>query len=409
MTMVQSHNTTLLDPGDFTNIQNNAYPIVFAYNGRDHFSPTMPVSPAQYIQWKTEKELGSLLGASLHVMAGLDFSQVPEGVCNALNEVQSSIARNLQVISKTGLALYKKKQDQAPYQGPSVHQPPGPVVPARPAPPSLPQSEEPPPATPGTSSAGSSAAGAAKKKGREGFTCAECGVIKYRRPDFEGHLWWHHGLGEPIVCNRGNCQNRSFSCKSSLTQHVRNQHEKVFKYSCPDCLYGSDSWDCITSHRVNKHKHRFVNKKGKRVVFTCPHCNKEFVAAHLLKKHVKSESCTTHKTLKCPKCTRLFKSKEGLDRHISNQHQGKKSPCPTCGLMIAAKSMANHLKKHASQRAVQRAKDFAAKRGRRKTTFQFSSDLLQKRKVRARKKSAASKSAPAKLKRSPRKPKRKGK
>ena len=67
ITMVQSHNATLLDPAEFKHINNNAYPIVFAYNGRDHFCPTKFCTTAQYNHWKTQKELGSLLGASMHV------------------------------------------------------------------------------------------------------------------------------------------------------------------------------------------------------------------------------------------------------------------------------------------------------------------------------------------------------
>ena len=55
-----------------------------------------------------------------------------------------------------------------------------------------------------------------KQKGRAGFKCAECGILKYRKPDFEGHLWSKHGLGDPIVCNRGTCGGKSYSSVTSL-------------------------------------------------------------------------------------------------------------------------------------------------------------------------------------------------
>ena len=47
---------------------------------------------------------------------------------------------------------------------------------------------------PSTSEAGSSTG---KKGGRQGFKCAECGVVKYRKPDFEGHMWSKHQMGDP--------------------------------------------------------------------------------------------------------------------------------------------------------------------------------------------------------------------
>ena len=98
----------------------------------------------------------------------------------------------------------------------------------------------------------------------------------------------------------------------------------------------------------------------------------------------------------------MFKTQEGLQYHKEQQHQGQKSPCPTCGKMVAEKSMPNHMKIHSGQRALQRARDFKAKAERRKRAFFFSSSILAKRKVIARKKAATSKSAPAKIRRSPR-------
>ena len=106
VTMVESHNATLLDPAEFKNINNNAYPVVFAYSGRDHFSPTKFCTTVQYNHWKTEKELRSLLGATMHVCAEIDVSQLPPDVCQAITEVQACIARNLPVFSKHGVSYY---------------------------------------------------------------------------------------------------------------------------------------------------------------------------------------------------------------------------------------------------------------------------------------------------------------
>ena len=70
--------------------------------------------------------------------------------------------------------------------------------------------------------------------------------------------------------------------------------------------------------------------------------------------------------------------------------------------MVAERSMPNHMKIHSGQRALKRAREFRAKTERRKRAFLFSSSILAKRKVIARKKAATSKSAPAKIRKSPR-------
>ena len=156
--------------------------------------------------------------------------------------------------------------------------------------------EDPPP----SSSTPAAPAGKGKKRGRQGFTCAECGVTKYRKPDFEGHLWSKHGLGTPIVCNLGECEHASYSSQSSLKQHIRTMHEKKLKFNCKKCKYGTDNQDCLTSHRINKHKEKFITQSGKKVEFKCKLCYKVFSAPHLLRKHERTVECTAEKTLPCP-------------------------------------------------------------------------------------------------------------
>ena len=156
--MVQSHNATLLDPADFKHINNNAYPIVFAYNGRDHFCPTKFCTAGQYNHWKTQKELGSLLGASMHVCAEIDVAELPPDVCQAIAEVKACIAKNLPVLSKHGVGYYqqRKKKNISTHHGPAVD-PTGVEVPLPPGP------EDPPPSLSSTPAA---PAGKGKKRGR---------------------------------------------------------------------------------------------------------------------------------------------------------------------------------------------------------------------------------------------------
>ena len=369
LTLIESHNITKLNEPDFRHINQNAYPVVFAYNGRDHFAPTIPCTTAQFLEWKTKKELGSLLGASLHVSAQLDQHTLPPELSAAYKEVQACIARNLPVISKAGLQHFKQLNMQhcSTHRGPAI-QPSASGIPEASGQQDLSSAQS----VPSTSEADSTTE---KERGRAGFKCAECGVVKYRKPDFEGHLWSKHGLGDPIVCNRGTCGGKSYSSASSLRQHIRTIHQGQYKFNCDRCDYGTDNYDCLTS------------------------------APHLLRKHETNQTCTKKKTIPCPDCTRFYKTKEGLQYHQEQQHKGKKSPCSICGKMVSEKAMPNHQKQHSSERAVQRAKDFVAKAQRRKRAFAFSSQQLAKRKIAARKKSGASKSTPAKIRKSPKREK----
>ena len=120
MTLVESHNILKLNERDFHKISNNAYPVVFAYNGRDHFAPTIPCTAEQFTHWKVQSELGNLLAASLHVCAQLDQQTIPEPICSAVKDIQAAIARNLPTISKAGQAQFKELQKSTTHRGPAI-------------------------------------------------------------------------------------------------------------------------------------------------------------------------------------------------------------------------------------------------------------------------------------------------
>ena len=109
----------------------------------------------------------------MHVCAEIDVSQLPADVCQAITEVQACVARNLPVLSKHGAGYYqqRRKKNISTHRGPAVD-PTGVEVPLPPRP------EDPPPSSSSTPAA---PAGKGKKKGRQGFTCAECSVTKYRK------------------------------------------------------------------------------------------------------------------------------------------------------------------------------------------------------------------------------------
>ena len=173
LTLIESHNITKLNESDFRHINQNAFPVVFAYNGRDHFAPTVPCTTAQFLEWKAKKELDSLLGASLHVCAQLDQHNLSPELSAAYKEVQACISRNLPVISKAGMQHFKQLtvKNVSTHHGPAI-QPSASGI-SESSGQQDPSSAQP---VPSTSEADSTTE---KQRGRQGFKCAECGVVKF--------------------------------------------------------------------------------------------------------------------------------------------------------------------------------------------------------------------------------------
>ena len=144
-------------------------------------------------------------------------------------------------------------------------------------------------------------------------------------------MWSKHQLSEPIVCNRGNCGGRSYSSAFSLRQHIRTIHQGQYKFNCDKCDYGTDSYDCLTSHRVHKHKEKLRTPKGKLLVFTCKKCKKEFDAPHLLRKHESNASCTKKKTIPAQIAQGSTRPRRALHTTRSSSTRGRKPHAPFVG------------------------------------------------------------------------------
>ena len=74
-TIIESPHETVLYPEDLQHIDRQGMPVVIAYNGIDHFLPSIILSTAKYNQWKLEI-LVKLSEASLYVLEDIDFNQV---------------------------------------------------------------------------------------------------------------------------------------------------------------------------------------------------------------------------------------------------------------------------------------------------------------------------------------------
>ena len=396
ITTTQSAYNVQLHPRDFKSLTKNCFPIVIAYNGRDHFVPTIATSENDFLNWKIHKEFGSLLAATLLIGKECDRPGVPAGTAASIRAVTKCLETHLPKISKSSHTYYLQLRGRSAktHRGPGVDPSTGPI-------PSTSTFSSHPPQPPAPSSTSSTcvqsqpipdpAAGAEEQEEEpiRGYKCQHCGVVKGRKPDLRGHLWTAHGLGTPIVCNLGNCKNKSFSCDSSLKQHIRTQHRGEYKFSCDRCQFKTDNEQALVSHIYQTHHIVPKDKKGKKIIFRCQLCGKQFIGKHLLTKHQKGELCIKKKTIKCQHCTRKFKSQDGLGYHMDHFHKGKRSPCPKCGVLLPEKSIRNHLRRHSAQQLVAEARRFHAKLATRERYFAYTSRRFSR--------IPSTKSAPAKL------------
>ena len=251
-------------------MQKNSYPIVICYNGRDHFVPTIQTLEKDFFSWKIHCEFGSLLAATLLVAKECDRPGVPAATVLSIKAVTNCLETHLPKISKPSHTYYlqlRAKKGQT-YCGPGVN-PAGSTIPGGPTPSSdPPQSSA--PSTSATSGHSDSAPVASAEAEEEpesnikGYKCQHCGIIKGRKPDLRGHLWTVHKLGTPIVCNLGSCNNKSFSCDSSLKQHIRNQHRGEYKHACNKFEFKTDNEQAMVNHKYTQHHIVPKDKKGKK-------------------------------------------------------------------------------------------------------------------------------------------------
>ena len=121
ITTSQSCYQLQLNPADFGNMPKNMFPIVIAYNGRDHFVPTIPCSEKDYLTWEVHNEFGSLAAATLLVTKELDRPSLPAGAAQGIKAIEKAIEENLPKISKKAFQYYNTlARRTTTHHGPAV-------------------------------------------------------------------------------------------------------------------------------------------------------------------------------------------------------------------------------------------------------------------------------------------------
>ena len=159
----------------------NMFPIVIAYNGRDHFVPTIPCSEKDYLTWKVHKEFGSLAAATLLVTKELDRPSLPAGAAQGMKAIEKAIEDNLPKISKKAFQYYNTlARRTTTHCGPAVQ-----VAGSVPGTATSSSSEK----DPGASTSSASHGAAEQEENVEtakGYKCDHCGKFMSEKTGFEG-------------------------------------------------------------------------------------------------------------------------------------------------------------------------------------------------------------------------------
>ena len=361
----------------------NSYPLVVVYNGRDHYVPTKLTTPVHYYEWKTQKELAPILSAGLLVLEEMDLKFLSQEQVDACNELEACIVKHLPTLSPQVNAAHHAMVARAPgSRGPSFsHQPSALKVPPPPAQ---------PPSSSGTTSATPQPAeetqpppgSQEKRQGRAKYICDICGATKSRKPALVGHMWSAHQMGDPIVCNIAPCVEHSFSTQSSLKKHVKTVHNKIYRWKCPDCYWGSDDKQEYITHRKRKHKMSMRNKQTKeKRVFRCSKCLKKFDGPNLLRKHKKRGTCMVQKKHQCETCLKFYITPASRDAHIKQHHTpgAKTWVCSICARVCNSLSAhLNHALWHRGLTALHRARLIRQRRVQTDAMKQTSAHIAKK-------------------------------
>ena len=169
------------------------------------------------------------------------------------------------------------------------------------------------------------------------YTCAHCQAQFVEKSNFDLHLKYSQACHDanPQVFKCGKC-GEVFTTLINLQQHIRrheqNKHSKHFRCN-KSFTQNEDLQEHSHAHSTvhpcdgqeqNCPKTSLKPHAGEKCL-QCEYCSKTFKFKSKLKRHLLVH--TGEKPYKCQYCSKSFRQKDSFNYHLLTQHAGKKPYC----------------------------------------------------------------------------------
>ncbi|KAM9028340.1 PR domain zinc finger protein 5 isoform 6-T6 [Ara ararauna] len=172
------------------------------------------------------------------------------------------------------------------------------------------------------------------------FQCSVCNTSFSSELSYEQHKEACRGDAR-FICKADSCGKR-FKSKDALKKHKENVHSgnSRKKLMCSVC-----NKKC--SSAANLQEHRKVHE-----IFECQECDKKFILANQLKRHMITHS--EKRPYTCEVCNKSFKRLDQVTAHKIIHSEDKPYKCKLCGKGFAHRNVyKNHKKTHSEERPFQ--------------------------------------------------------
>lgn len=166
------------------------------------------------------------------------------------------------------------------------------------------------------------------------LTCVVCSLEHVSFKNLYHHMSMHYTNHYCPVCGVG------YITIGALKKHSKTHENGHFK--CHFCK------KVFTSDDKRKHHEKGVHKTGGWFRNKCPHCPKVFVGYYDKTAHLSEVHNEKPLLFPCNACSKVYKKKFDLNRHIKNHHlQQKNYSCTVCGAsFFSSRGMNDHMILH---------------------------------------------------------------
>ena len=135
------------------------------------------------------------------------------------------------------------------------------------------------------------------------YICSECGKSFNARPSLLQHEKRHKNLAPYVCCGK------MFFSKANIERHQCNAHGETKSHVCPTCGKAFAIMADLTRHRRKEDKSDFL---------PCSICGYKAPSATYLRDHMSKHETTS--SFKCQQCSKAYKFRSGLARHVAKEH-----------------------------------------------------------------------------------------